>query len=74
MSHKTISHQAMNLWDYTDLLGNLWKVGMHGMNAQRNLKIRLGSAYNKFTPPTIANGKAYVPTADSLVFYGLLKQ
>lgn len=31
-----------------------------------------GSPNNKFTPPTIINGKVYVPTADSLVVYGLL--
>lgn len=32
-----------------------------------------GSPSNKFTPPTIINGKVYVPTANSLVVYGPLK-
>ncbi|HJT24848.1 MAG TPA: pyrrolo-quinoline quinone [bacterium] len=32
----------------------------------------LGSPNNKFTPPTIINGKVYVPTANSMVVYGLL--
>ncbi|HJT24054.1 MAG TPA: pyrrolo-quinoline quinone, partial [bacterium] len=33
---------------------------------------RVGSPSNKFTPPTIVNGKVYVPTTDNLVVYGLL--
>jgi len=32
-----------------------------------------GSPSNKFTPPIIVNGKVYVPTSNSLVIYGLLK-
>ncbi len=32
-----------------------------------------GSPNNKFAPPTIINGKVYVPTSKSLVVYGLLE-
>jgi hypothetical protein len=42
-------------------------------SAQNSERDSTGSPNNKFTPPTIVNGKVYVPTTNSLVVYGLLK-
>ena len=52
-------------FDATDLGNELWDSNQNpGRDALGN--------YAKFTPPTIANGKVYVPTfSDALVVYGL---
>ena len=57
---------VLRAYDATNLGTELYN------SAQTVARDSTGSANNKFTPPTIINGKVYVPTSNSLVVYGLL--
>lgn len=58
----------LRAYDAADLSKELWN------SEQIPLRDRLGF-FSKFTAPTVANGKVYVPTfSNSLVVYGLMSQ
>lgn len=59
---------VLRAYDATNLHRELYS------SAQDSLRDSTESPSNKFTPPTILNGKVYVPTADSLVVYGPLSK
>src|SRR5205085_6765727 len=59
---------VLHAYDATNVANELW-------NSYQNQPRDDFGYYAKFNPPTIANGKVYVPTfSNTLVVYGLLNQ
>src|SRR5205807_8776449 len=59
---------VLHAYDATNVANELW-------NSYQNQPRDDFGYYAKFNPPTIANGKVYVPTfSNTLVVYGLLSQ
>ncbi len=56
---------GLRAWDASDLTRELWNAGQ---NPERDS----AGATVKYSVPTVANGKVYAGTADSLAVYGLL--
>lgn len=59
------SPAVLKAYDASDLTNLLY-------DTTQNAGDDIGNDSNKFTPPSIINGKVYVPTSGSLVVYGLL--
>ena len=65
-ANQKVVRGMLHAYDATDLSKELW-------NSEANPEDDLGN-YAKFTPPTVANGKVYLPTfSRRLVVYGLKK-